>query len=144
MVCALFSEAGSDGCALFLDDGPFVGDGLGRAYVADKLLHCEDDAAAGYQQRCQAPEGRAWLGVWGRGGGSSADVFFDLGCLSVGPTYGNSLLRDIKAHEGAVGRILTRLRKGRRESAPVPSESSLDSHERSDICKWRRDAGSLF
>lgn len=40
MVVALLAEAGSDRGALFLDDGSFVGNRLGRTHVADELLHC--------------------------------------------------------------------------------------------------------
>lgn len=39
MVAALFSEACSNGSALFLNDGSLVGNSLGGANVADELLH---------------------------------------------------------------------------------------------------------
>ena len=45
MVVALFAEAGTDGGALLLDDGPLVGDGLCGAHVADELLD--------WVERCQ-------------------------------------------------------------------------------------------
>lgn len=35
---ALFTEAGSDGSTLFLDDGSLVGNRLGRSDIADELL----------------------------------------------------------------------------------------------------------
>jgi hypothetical protein len=37
---ALFAEAGSDGSTLFLDNGPLVGNRLGRSDIADELLDC--------------------------------------------------------------------------------------------------------
>lgn len=40
-VVALFPEAGPDCGAFLLHDGPLVGDGLGRAHVADELLDWE-------------------------------------------------------------------------------------------------------
>lgn len=36
----LFPEAGSDGRALLLHHGSFVGDGFGGAHIADELLDC--------------------------------------------------------------------------------------------------------
>lgn len=35
---ALFTEAGSDGSTLFLDDGSLVGNRLGRSDIADELF----------------------------------------------------------------------------------------------------------
>ena len=40
VIVALFSKASSNRGALFLDDGSFIGNGLGRTYVADELLYC--------------------------------------------------------------------------------------------------------
>lgn len=40
VVVALFSKAGPNRGALFLDDGSLVGNGLGRTYIADELLYC--------------------------------------------------------------------------------------------------------
>ena len=44
VVSTLFLEARTDSCALLLDNGSFVGNGLGGAHVADELLHCTDGA----------------------------------------------------------------------------------------------------
>lgn len=41
VVVAFLSEACSNRCALFLDDGTLIGDCLGRTHIADELLHCE-------------------------------------------------------------------------------------------------------
>lgn len=38
MVSAVFAKAGSNGSALLLNNGSFIGDRLGRAHVADELL----------------------------------------------------------------------------------------------------------
>jgi hypothetical protein len=38
MITTLFSEASSNVGALLLDDGSFVGDGLGCSNIADELL----------------------------------------------------------------------------------------------------------
>lgn len=38
VITALFSEAGTDIGTLFLNNGTFVGDGLGGSNVADELL----------------------------------------------------------------------------------------------------------
>ena len=40
VIVTLFSKAGPDRGALFLDDGPLVGNGFGRAYIADELFNC--------------------------------------------------------------------------------------------------------
>lgn len=55
VVCALFPEAGTDGCAFFLNDGSFVGDGLRGAYVADELLDC------GVAGTSVTPDTAGWL-----------------------------------------------------------------------------------
>jgi hypothetical protein len=41
VVVGFFSEAGSNGGTLLLDDSSFVGDGLSCAHIADKLFYCE-------------------------------------------------------------------------------------------------------
>lgn len=46
VVVALFAEAGTDGGALLLDDGPLVGDGLCGAHVADELLDWDGTVSA--------------------------------------------------------------------------------------------------
>jgi hypothetical protein len=38
-VPALFSKAGSNGCAFFLNNSTLVCDGLGRAHIANELLY---------------------------------------------------------------------------------------------------------
>jgi len=40
-ISALFSEAGPDGGALFLYDGPLICNCLGGSHAPDELLHCE-------------------------------------------------------------------------------------------------------
>jgi hypothetical protein len=37
---ALFTEAGSDGSTLFLDNGSLIGNRLGRSDIADELFDC--------------------------------------------------------------------------------------------------------
>jgi len=63
MVAAFFSEAGSNGGALLLDDGPLVGDGLRGANVADELLDCRvgDMSARGDSQRAGRPRASEYL-----------------------------------------------------------------------------------
>jgi hypothetical protein len=39
VIVAVLSEAGSNGGALFLNDGSLVSNGLGRSHVADELLY---------------------------------------------------------------------------------------------------------
>lgn len=39
VIVALLAEAGSNGSAFLLNDGSLVGNGLGRTYIADELLH---------------------------------------------------------------------------------------------------------
>lgn len=45
VVVGFFSEAGSNGGTLLLDDSSFVGDGLGCAHIADKLFYCEGESS---------------------------------------------------------------------------------------------------
>ena len=48
VVSGLFLEARADSCALLLDDGALVGDGLGGADVANELLHCDASPLSAY------------------------------------------------------------------------------------------------
>lgn len=47
-VVALLPEACTDGSALLLDDGSFVGNRLGRTHIADELFHCSTGSISGY------------------------------------------------------------------------------------------------
>ena len=51
VIMALLAEARANGCALLLDHGPLIGNGLGRPHVADKLLYCIGDVVLASRSR---------------------------------------------------------------------------------------------